>query len=163
MKFLKAYLDLPKDAKWFGYRVSVHHPLGSDWHPDWLLCAGILCGCMALNYPFFQVDIHQHPPRWGVWTLRDWLGLHPLPSIWRIGGSSPGMSLSNMPDWFLFSTPKLLVVEKKPQKHLPIHQKFWANDSNLSNSPKNLVTSAKGKVSKNKTKSFPKCPKKSGL
>ncbi len=27
------YLDLPKGAKWFRYRVSINHPLGVNWHP----------------------------------------------------------------------------------------------------------------------------------
>ena len=41
------YLDLPKGAKWFRFRVSIHHPLGFKWHP--LEAAGknvlfIICG-----------------------------------------------------------------------------------------------------------------------
>ena len=29
------HLDLPKVAKWFRYKVSIPHPLGFNWHPDW--------------------------------------------------------------------------------------------------------------------------------
>ena len=40
IKTISIFLDLPKGAKWFRYRVSIHHPLGFNWHP--LEGAGIL-------------------------------------------------------------------------------------------------------------------------
>ena len=31
--YIYVYLHLQRGAKWFRFRVSIHHPLGFNWHP----------------------------------------------------------------------------------------------------------------------------------
>ena len=50
------YLDLPKGAKWF-LRVSIHHPLGFDWHP----LEGAGTSLMGLWFSTYTVKLFRTP------------------------------------------------------------------------------------------------------
>ena len=68
----KSYKDLPKGAKWFRYRVSIHHPFGFNWHP----LGG--AGMSRWNYPlilsFYQL-LMGHPS--AMFSVAEMMGIGP--------------------------------------------------------------------------------------
>ena len=50
------YLDLPKGAKWFRFRVSIYNPLGFDWHPNWKV---LVCLSVDIIFIFLETNHSQ--------------------------------------------------------------------------------------------------------
>ena len=70
------YLDLPRGAKWFCYRVSINQPLGFNWHP--LKGAGTLITYLRCfvkwsgNKTFGQISTRSKNSLWKNSTERSW-------------------------------------------------------------------------------------------
>ena len=90
--YILQYLDLPKAAKWFQYRLSIHHPLGFNWNllegahflsenQSWQLSLqmneGSIISKKANTYPFRKWTCplkRDHFKRKGRCASKQWYG-----------------------------------------------------------------------------------------